>query len=126
MTPTNPLVFDTVRIDGGENYNPGTGIYTVPVNGFYEFYVHIYVDDDASFNWAFYIQVDGTFITDSAHDVNDGPTDNISSTATVILNLLQGQQVSVAPPLNVALYGAHVDIDDRMNSYFSGRLIMAT
>ena len=42
------------------------------------------------------------------------------------MNLTQGHQVSVIPANLVSIFGAHVDEDDRMNSWFSGRLIMAT
>ena len=122
MIPGDPIVFDAVRIDGGENYNPATGIYTVPVNGFYEFYINMYVYSDESLNWAFYIAIDGAAITDSAHGVNDASEDYISMKASVIINLTQGQQVSVAPHVEVTLWSS----SGAMNSYFSGHLIMAT
>ena len=123
--PGDPILFDEVRINNGENYDPTTGIYTVPVNGFYEFHVQTYVNSDGSLNWAFYIDVDNTRVTDSAHIANGASEDNTSTTTTVILNLIQGQQVSVFPNSPVTLFGSHVDEDDRMNSWFSGRLIMA-
>ena len=109
MTPGNPIVFDEVRIDGGENYDNSTGLYTVPVNGFYEFHVQIFMNNFEFMDRAFYIEVDGTFITDSAHDISDGTFTDISSTATVIVNLLQGQQVSVAPFNLVSVRGAYPD-----------------
>ena len=77
-------MFDEVRIDGGQNYDPTTGIYTVPINGFYEFNVQIYVHSDAAISWAFYFAVDGKRVTDSAHAYNGATYDNISSTATVM------------------------------------------
>ena len=88
--------------------------------------MQIYVNDDASLNWAFYFAVDDTLVTDSAHGANAASEDNISLTATVILNLTQGQQVSVSPYVAINLHGATTHEDDRMNSWFSGRLIMAT
>ena len=126
VTPSNPVVFDVVRLDSGENYNPATGIYTVPISGIYEFHAQIYVDNDEDLTWAFYINVDGTRIRDSAHAASTATYDYTSSTATVILNLTQGQQVSVTLYELIPLYGAHTDKDNRMNSWFSGRLIIAT
>ena len=84
------------------------------------------MDNDQDATWAFYINVDGTRMTDSVHAINTGSLDDISSTVTVILNLLQGQQVSVTLNFLVALIGAHVDQDDRLSSYFTGRLIIPT
>ena len=39
-TVTNPVVFDFDAINSGDNYNSATGIYTVPVDGVYQFTVH--------------------------------------------------------------------------------------
>ena len=40
MTPVSgpTIIFDEIRIDNGENYNSSSGIYTVPIDGLYEFY----------------------------------------------------------------------------------------
>ena len=38
--PSNPIVFDYSFINHGNHYDNTTGIYTVPIDGIYEFYVH--------------------------------------------------------------------------------------
>ena len=39
---TNPLVFDNALLNSGGHYNSGSGIYTVPLNGDYEFTIHLW------------------------------------------------------------------------------------
>ena len=50
MAPLNP----------GGHYDVTTGVYTVPVDGVYEFLLHIWMLDDSGFNA--YIEVDNVRI----------------------------------------------------------------
>ena len=45
-TPSNPIVFDDAVLNTGGHYDPTTGIYTAPINGTYEFIVHIQSTND--------------------------------------------------------------------------------
>ena len=77
---SDPIVFDEVRINPGGHYNATTGIYTVPEDGPYEFYVHILNGDDANTAWAFSLVVDGTDVDYTLHfgdvDYQDYISDN--------------------------------------------------
>ena len=46
LTPTNPIVFNVARNNAGGHYDPTTGIYTVPLDGTYEFKFHFYTRID--------------------------------------------------------------------------------
>ena len=59
FSPTNgePIVFDVTRLNPDEHYNI-TGIYTVPLDGIYEFTSHIWGYNDPDIYP--YLNVDGT------------------------------------------------------------------
>ena len=120
---TDPIVFNTIHVNYGENYNGTTGIYTVPVNGLYEFSVQIYCVLDALVECVFYIAVDGVLTTDTAHTTYSGTTlQNRAIATSVILELSEGQQVSITP--NDTNYNI-VGTLNGMASWFSGHLLFA-
>ena len=45
---TTPLVFDNALLNPGGHYNSGSGIYTVPLNGDYEFTIHLWSSNQYS------------------------------------------------------------------------------
>ena len=49
MTPTDPIVFNYPVHNTGGHYDSTTGIYTVPLDGTYEFTFHILANNDALF-----------------------------------------------------------------------------
>ena len=49
MTPGDPIVFNYPVVNTGGYYDPTTGIYTVPLDGTYEFIFRFRADNDASF-----------------------------------------------------------------------------
>ena len=46
LTPTDPIVFNNPVLNTGGHYDPATGIYTVPVDGTYEFIFHMQTLND--------------------------------------------------------------------------------
>ena len=59
--PTKPIVFNVVPLNLGGHYDVTTGIYTVPVDGIYEFILHIWSIDDAGIGaW---IEVDSVAVS---------------------------------------------------------------
>ena len=54
----DPIMFDETRINSGGHYDPTTGIYTVPQDGVYEFYVHILNGPNTDDRWGFRLVVD--------------------------------------------------------------------
>ena len=93
------------------------------MDGLYEFYVQIYNSEVNEEAWAFFLLVDGNVVTDSAHTLVDGLARAITATSTVMLNLVEGQEIWVSPYQIDFMRGSGGD--DRMFSWFSGRLIMA-
>ena len=119
----NPIVFDEVRINPGGHYDPTTGIYTIPEDGTYEFYVHILNGDETSNNWAFGLFVDDALV-DYTMFINDADyPDFVSSDSSEMLELSSGQQVYVSSTSMTEIYGTNNN--DVMFSWFSGRLIKA-
>ena len=51
-------MFDVTRLNPDEHYDNTTGIYTVPLDGIYEFTFHIWTDNDPLINP--YLNIDGT------------------------------------------------------------------
>ena len=58
LTPTNPIMFDYPILNTGGHYNPTTGIYTVPIDGTYEFIFQYRTLNDNSAES--FLEVDGT------------------------------------------------------------------
>ena len=120
-----PIVFDDAKINPGNHYDPTTGIYTVPLDGIYEFYAQIESYVDSNNDWAFYIVVDDEDITFTRHEASGSENidENVSSSSTLLLQLSTGQQVWVEPFVLDGLYGT--DSAGLMYSWFSGHLISA-
>ena len=112
----DPIVFDEARINPGGHYDPTTGIYTVPQDGIYEFYVHILSGDETDERWAFSLAVDDADVDYTLQIGDVDYLDYISDDSSEMLELSSGQQVSVI------LGSASNDV---MFSWFSGRLIKA-
>ncbi len=95
-----PIPFDTEEYDYGNNYNPSTGIYTVPLDGLYLIHARVYGAD----NWAAHIiKVDTDGVTYSlAYD-----PDYIyqQATTSIVLHLLAGQEVTVDPAFSGTVGG---------------------
>ena len=65
MTPSDPVVFDNVMLNTGGHYDPTTGVYTVPVDGDYEFILHFYTYND--FSGHAYLEVDNVRVNFDTH-----------------------------------------------------------
>ena len=86
------LHFDGEMYDYGNNYNPDTGIYTVPYDGMYFVHARLYGRDHTA---AHFIVVDGKQVTYTVEDDVDSPS-QATSTA-IVLELRSGQEVAVQP-----------------------------
>ena len=63
LTPTDPVVFNYPIHNTGGHYNSTTGIYTVPLDGTYEFIVSIRSNDDTTL--AAWLTVDGANLSNA-------------------------------------------------------------
>ena len=61
LTPGNPIVFNVASLNLGGHYDMASGIYTVPVDGVYEFILHILCLNDAACRA--YIEVDDVAVS---------------------------------------------------------------
>ena len=117
-----PVIFDDDKINLGDHYDPKTGIYTVPLNGIYEFYVQIesYLDSDN--DWEIYVLVDDETFAFTRYDASGSSVsnENVSTSSTVLVHLSAGQGASVETTVD-ALFGS----DSEMYSWFFGHLLRA-
>ena len=51
----NPITFNETRINLDGHYDNTTGIYTVPLDGIYDFYVHVYSYPDVDYIVKLYV-----------------------------------------------------------------------
>ena len=103
-------MFDEARINPGGHYDPTTGIYTVPQDGIFEFYVHILTEQEDDFVWAFRLEVDNDDIDYTMHRDDGDPPDRISVDSSELIELSSGQQVSVTPTNMEDILGTNGDL----------------
>lgn len=120
LTPVpDPILFNETRINPGGHFDTSTGIYTVPLDGVYQFYVNVWGHEDDDF--AFYLEVDEI---DVAHGRNNGGGGNKNAAISVAVHAQAGQQFWVRPSSLDATYG-RTENDDELVSWFSGYLLSA-
>ena len=61
VSVTNPLTFNRTLVNPGNHYDASTGVYTVPVDGIYEFVLHVFGYGDVFFGA--FISVDGQLVS---------------------------------------------------------------
>ena len=83
------ILFDTEVYDYGDNYNPATGIYTVPRNGTYLVQARVRGMNQRADH---FIRVDGDSIT---YTNGNGNHQEQSSLTSITLHLVEGQEVTV-------------------------------
>ena len=114
----NPIIFNETRYNPGGYYDPETGIYTVPLDGFYAIAATLRSQPDNDYSVR--IMVDGSPIVNSRNSDGSGGG-YMQTTAFVPLHLTTGQQVWVIPHNLDATYGS----DPIMHTWFSAYLISA-
>ncbi len=98
------ITFDTEVYDDGDNYDPSTGIYTVPHDGFYLIHVRVY---GKASNFAnHYIMVDGVKKTYTRKNDPDTEAAYQAGSTSITLHLLAGQEVAVDPYIDGTVAGA--------------------
>ena len=122
VTPvSDPIVFDEVRLNPGGHYDSSTGIYTAPVDGYYEFNINVRSSPDQDFGSFLYR--DGVKVAHSRNADFGGP--GVMTTLLVIpVHATAGQQFWAGSWSLNAIQG-RVESDGELNSWFSGCLLFA-
>ncbi len=103
-----------MEYDYGDNYNPSTGIYTIPYDGVYLIHARVYGYDMAAHH---VISVDGAWVTYTAE--YDDYYSNQSASTSVVLELRAGQEVTIYPGFSTTIVGQ----SDYMRTSFGGTLL---
>ncbi len=107
------IPFDKVEFDYGNNYNPATGVYTVPRDGLYLFHARVNGQDNLA---SHYIKVDGDVVT-FTYEYDE--YQYLSASTSVVLNLLAGQEEGVDPLFSGTIDGQ----SDHMRTSFGATLL---
>ena len=116
----SPVVFNLTQFNIGEQYDPQTGIYTVPYNGTYMITATLRGEPDDDFGVE--IMVDNVRTAENRNADTDG-TGKITATISIILYLNVEQQFWVNPFNMTSLFGGSGSAF--MYSWFAGYLISA-
>ncbi len=84
------IPFDMVQYNAGNNYNPETGIFTVPISGSYLITARVY---GSSYNAGHWIKIDKLRALLTAN--YDPDVKLASASTTIVLHLQKGQELSV-------------------------------
>ena len=63
LTPTDPIVFNYPVLNPGGHYDNTTGVYTVPIDGDYEFIFYLLSNEDQTIGG--HLNVDGVRVSSS-------------------------------------------------------------
>ena len=122
VTPVpNQIIFNETRLNPGGHYDSTTGVYTVPIDGIYEFNIMVHSRPDNDFGS--YLMRDGVDVAHGRNADGTGPG-YLSLLLVVPVHATAGQQFWVGPFNLNAIYG-RVESDDELLSWFAGRLISA-
>ena len=101
----DPILFDREKYDYGDNYNPSTGIYTVPYDGQYEIHVRV---NGLDFDACHMIRVDGNQVTyTSRYDPDES---NQASSTSIVIPLVTGQELTVNPCFIGTVHGSTINM----------------
>ncbi|XP_052786184.1 hemicentin-1-like [Mya arenaria] len=99
-TEASVIVFDVIKLNEGQAYNPHTGIFTAPFNGMYTFAVYILEDNPRTVSdWAdFYLRKNDDHEPIGAVDISFSDNSNalfLPGGITVVENLNRGDRIFV-------------------------------
>ena len=97
------IPFDTEAYDEGDNYDPATGIFTVPYSGLYLVLVRVYSTSYEAHHW---IRVDGGGVAYTEHW--DPYYAYQHASTSLVLDLIEGQTLSVDPAISGEIYGDYL------------------
>jgi len=118
MSEQQVLIFDYVISNEGQSYNSRTGVFTTPLDGFYEFHVHAVSFEEKEFYLALLYHDSGVMNLAKRNDAFYGGASN-----SVIVKLAKNEQLKVVCWNRDHGYHTSVgDLYDRETT-FSGRLI---
>ena len=114
-------MFTEIRLNPRGHYDDTTGIYTIPIDGIYEFNVNVRAQLDHDFGS--YLVIDGVNVAHARNAGGGGP--GYMSTLLVIpVHATAGQQFWVHPYSMDSMYG-RVESSGELDSWFAGRLLSA-